>query len=356
MSASLDHERIAVFRKLEGLTQTGLADHVGVAQGTVSKVESGDRDPEDLIELILDTFDYPREFFQAPTRQAAGSLMFRKQSQARKGDTERVRALFEEVYRIGSTLRDGDRLPSPSFSSPSADVALDAARTRAMLGVAEDEPIRHLTRRLEQVGVIVFPLVLRHGNVSEQLLGHSGASMWQGIWDAPVIATMPGIPGDRLRWTVAHEVGHLHRHGSGVTEPTREIARALEHEANTYASHLLVPPSALRRARVDERTPLRDFAALKAGWGMSVAALIMHSRNIGLITRDRATSLFKQLSARGWRKHEPVKVGMEQPVLLRQLLERRFGVPIDWDAAERALLLPREVLLSVAPEHTELTA
>ena len=51
----------------------------------------------------------------------------------------------------------------------------------------------------------------------------------------------------------------------------------------------------------------------------------MRCGQLGLIDPARKTSLFKQLSARGWRKNEPVRVHPESPALLAKLIEHRFG-------------------------------
>jgi hypothetical protein len=58
--------------------------------------------------------------------------------------------------------------------------------------------------------------------------------------------------------------------------------------------------------------------------------------------------LFKQLSARGWRKSEPVIVHREEPALLARLLDARFGATRDWIDVGRALDLPPHLLRELA--------
>ena len=95
---------------------------------------------------------------------------------------------------------------------------------------------------------------------------------------------------------------------------------------------------------------LRDFAQLKATWGVSIQALIMRCSQLGLIDPARKTSLFKQLSARGWRKNEPVKVHLEVPALFSKLIEDRFGEGMfGYRRAAEVLGLPAFVLGTLAP-------
>jgi hypothetical protein len=76
----------------------------------------------------------------------------------------------------------------------------------------------------------------------------------------------------------------------------------------------------------------------------------MRSGHLGIIDSDRKTSLLKQLSARGWRKQEPVTVHGEEPVLLRKLLEQRFGTGrAAYSQAEAVVGLPAFTLAQLAP-------
>jgi hypothetical protein len=68
------------------------------------------------------------------------------------------------------------------------------------------------------------------------------------------------------------------------------------------------------------------------------------------IDETRRTSLFKQVSARGWRRAEPVQVHPETPMLLPKLLARRYrhtSNPYHGPSAE--LGLPPMILRSLIP-------
>src|SRR5205823_9181759 len=97
-----------------------------------------------------------------------------------------------------------------------------------------------------------------------------------------------------------------------------------EQEANRFASALLIPQIRAEQA-LSDKLKLTDYARLKAIWCVSIQALIMRAGQLDLITSCRRESLFKQLSARGWRKDEPVIVHPEHPLLLWKLIDTAFG-------------------------------
>jgi hypothetical protein len=125
-------------------------------------------------------------------------------------------------------------------------------------------------------------------------------------------------PGDRLRFSAAHELGHLVLHGSD------QRGREIELQADEFAAELLTPLEILAKAMPKHPT-LSSLAMLKTEWGVSIRGLIRRARELGFIDQDRATSLYKQISARGWNKSEPGYVAQEKPRAFRKLAELYYG-------------------------------
>jgi Zn-dependent peptidase ImmA (M78 family) len=157
----------------------------------------------------------------------------------------------------------------------------------------------------------------------------------------PVIGFSTADPGDRQRHTLGHEIGHLvlHRGMHDVSD--------VENEASRFAGALLMPEDDAKDAFKHGLT-LRSLAKLKAEWGISMAGLVMRASQVEAIDRPRLESLFKQISARGWRKDEPITVHREQPALLMRLLEARYGASLDWGEAAREIGLPPHLLRELA--------
>jgi Zn-dependent peptidase ImmA (M78 family) len=226
-----------------------------------------------------------------------------------------------------------------------------AAETRESLRLAPTAPIPHLTRALERAGIAVAPLVLPDVEGEENVpVRHFGVSHWAGIGAAALVGYFPGQQGDRDRFTLAHEVGHLALH---TFRPRTQQAVA-EDEANRFATALLVPVERAT-AMMSEALTLSDYARLKATWGVSIQALIMRAHTVGAIGDTRKNSLHVQLSAKGWRKQEPVAVGHEAPKLLWTLLSRRYGSRPYLPGSEDLAIHPT-LLRSIAPTETPAAA
>jgi Zn-dependent peptidase ImmA (M78 family) len=246
-------------------------------------------------------------------------------------------------------VRDRGRYLPPALPLAAGEIlSIDsveelAAQTRDNLGLDPSGPVLHVTRSLERGGIVVAPLAFSESDDDSETIGHFGASCWPGPPDPAVIGYFEGGSGDRQRFTLAHELGHL------VMHTRRRFVSDPEDEANRFAGAFLVP-----RVRAEEfittDITLGDLARLKATWGVSIQALIMRCGQLGLIDPARKTSLFKQLSARGWRKNEPVRVHPEPPTLLAKLIEYRFGEGMaGYRRAADVLGLPVFALATLAP-------
>ncbi|MFC5288450.1 helix-turn-helix domain-containing protein [Actinokineospora guangxiensis] len=343
-------ERLRTLRDLLGFTQKQLAAVAGVQQSWVSEVETGAREPAvDDLRAVASATGTPVGFFAVrPSSVPLDSLRFRKSSTASKIVTRRVSTFYAESYRVTEDLYDGERYPAPPLPYATAE-ALEpeeidefADQTREALRLAPDKPIPHLTRALERSGVAVAPMVLSDDPQDPPAVGgHFGVSYWGGLSTPALIGRFPGSQGDRERFTLAHEVGHL------VLHTFRPRAADPEAEANRFAGALLVPRQRAAEC-ITERNSLTDYARLKATWGVSIQALIMRGYAVGTIGETRRRSLFVQLSSKGWRRVEPVAVGHEPPLLLWTLLSRRYGPRPYLKAAEDLAIHPT-VLRSIAP-------
>jgi Zn-dependent peptidase ImmA (M78 family) len=353
MLAAAPGERLRTLRDILGLTQHQLAEVSGVSQPWISDVETSTTDAtEARLRQIANATGTPYSFFNVrPSTVPLDSLRFRKTSAAKKTATRRVHAVYGESYRVAEDLIDGEHYPKPSlpFAMGEDDLTAEqidqfAEQTREAIQLAPDQPIPHLTRAMERSGIAVAPLVLTDVEGEEEVpIGHFGVSYWGGLGATALIGYFPGYQGDRDRFTLGHELGHLVLH----TFRPRTAHTQAEAEANLFATSLLLP---LRRveSEISDSLSLMDYARLKATWGVSMQALIMRGHSVGVIGDTRKKSLFVQLSAKGWRKREPVVVGHEAPKLMWTLLSRRFGTRPYIHGAD-ALAIHPTVLRSIAP-------
>ena len=57
---------------------------------------------------------------------------------------------------------------------------------------------------------------------------------------------------------------------------------------------------------------------------MAIKAMVFRLQQLHRIDMDHSRSLYKQISARGWNKNEPMEVGNEGAIWLAKALSQRF--------------------------------
>ena len=268
---------------------------------------------------------FPIGFFNLGALPDMPEGRFRRLARGTSKDAKRVRAQVRQVVEIvdRADSTPGVHLPSVLIEpitelSDIQAIETLALRIRSALGVGATDPIPNVIRALERAGIIVIRLP---GDAKD----HSGFSTWPS---RPLIALMAGNPGDRDRFTTAHELGHLILH---TQRPFVESKQA-EAEANRFAGAFLLPKQAAREAFRPPIT-LRVLMGVKAAYGISIAAAARRALDLNLITQPHYVSIQKQISARKWRKNEPVDVPQERTILIAKAVDAIVG---EGSTAQRA--------------------
>ena len=135
----------------------------------------------------------------------------------------------------------------------------------------------------------------------------------------PVVVVNRKHPGERQRFTLAHELGHL--------------VLSLEHSTNSekaadrFAGAFLIPAEALWTEVGKRRTHLglNELLLLKKLLGASVQTLAYRCLELGIISQAHHRRLFRQFAEKGWRKPpypEPKKLASERSTRLERLCRR----------------------------------
>jgi Zn-dependent peptidase ImmA (M78 family)/predicted transcriptional regulator len=295
--------RLRAYRDIEGLSQADLAELLQISPAMVSAVEGGRRPfSGDLAALGYSDDRLELPDMSAPMHRARASTLV-----AAKNRAKELLRLAGEV--LGELLAITPKAPNPQLVKLDPVMGLDeieerAAEVRAVLGQDESGPIRNLTALVERAGVCIIPIA--------GLAGVDGLSAWvDGI---PVIGIDPGAAGDRFRFGIAHECGHLSLHGRHHDN--------VEREANRFAGALLFPQNDFDAAMVD-KIKLQDFISLKSTWGMSIAATIYRAHELEYIDDARYRAL--QIQTSKWRKSEPGAFKPSTGTLLPRLIEVNGG-------------------------------
>ena len=308
-------ERVRLAREYLQFTQQELANVAGVTQSAISQIEKGGPVADATLDSISRATGYSVEFFQRGDLPDLPelSLRYRKRATSPRGGDKRIRAHCRQALELVLELEREAELPPVTLKPVQDNIDDDeieklAVSVRLELGVGRHDPLPNLVRAVERSGVVVF-------GASVDLNKHDAASAWPSYpIGRPIVCYARGKTGDRQRLSIAHEIGHLILHQTRTVEHDRA-----EVEAFRFGAALLIPEEAAREA-IEPPVTLRNLAWAKSKWGMSIQALIRRGYDLRIIDRQRYQSLMKQLSARGWRKAEPVEVPEEQPALLPRLL------------------------------------
>jgi Zn-dependent peptidase ImmA (M78 family)/DNA-binding XRE family transcriptional regulator len=316
-------ERVRQARELSGLTQSQLAEQAGVTQPMIAQVERGLRSPsDDLVAAIGAATTLPVSFFHdapAAGEFPLGTLLFRRRLDLRAQPRDQARAYahltLEAVEKLEPRVK-GIQLQLPRLSAEQP--ARAATITRAMLGLAPDTPIPHLLHVVERAGILVLavPLTLAACDAFSAWAGRDG--------QRPVIVLVTGAPGERQRYTVAHELGHLVMH-----QPVRGAIPDLEKEANIFAAEFLCPATAMK-AEIMPPVTLTSLARLKPRWGVSIQMLIRRAKDLGIVPDRQYRYLMEQIGLHRWRTAEPNPLAAERPRAVRKIAEVLYGDPIDY--------------------------
>ena len=315
----INGERIRQARELRGLTQKDLADRIEVRQSAIAQIEGGVFQPnERIVNAISMQTGFPRDFFRQPPSVdfPLGSLLFR--ARASMTATQRVQAYRygQVIYGIAESMARRMRGFEPRLPRLDDDPVTAASILRATFGVSPDVPFPNLIHKLELHGVFVL-------RVPTPLEKRDAFSVWAGSDpQRPVIVITADAPGDRLRFSVAHEVRHL------LTGPSGTIPD-IERDADRFASELLMPEDAMRQEMVPPVT-LSLLATMKLRWGVAIAALAHRAHDLTIISDRQYRYLFEQISRSGWRTSEPdhLAIPPERPRAMRQMAEKLYGNPL----------------------------
>jgi Zn-dependent peptidase ImmA (M78 family)/transcriptional regulator with XRE-family HTH domain len=293
-------ERLKMARHMATLTQDALAERVPVSKMAISKYENEQITPSsDVLIALARALGQPIEFFLRGPMVATVQPVYRGKAALRKKKNEDVitaqlQEWLERYLVVEGLFPD----VSPGFAYPAGfpvrvssleevEEAAEALRKAWQLG---DNPIDNLTELLEEQGIRVG---LVDGN------DHFDACLFELEDGSPVMAVKQDIPGDRQRFSLAHELGHL----------MLEVAETLKDEdaANRFAGAFLVPGQAV----LYELGPVRrhldtlELHLLKHKYGVSMQTWAFRARALGILDDKAFQSFWKEVNRKKWREQEP---------------------------------------------------
>lgn len=332
-------------REAKGWPQTRLSEESGVAQGTISKYEKGLMEPtHGQLEALADALVLPMEFFMDVAARPA-AVLYRSRSLRSARREGLVRARLNLARLVAGRLLEGvavegtTRFPEPDQTFGEPEAAADFLRSAWWIASG---PIENICDYLELAGGVVVRADLGSDEVAAAYLHPLGDPVRWFFVNTRVIA------GDRVRFSLAHELGHAVLHDATMIPDTKEA----ESGSNRFAGAFLVPERDLAAELPRTKLRLEHLVDLKRRWGVSMQTIAVQAHRIGAISRHDLSRLFREMSVRGYRTHEPVDIVVEKPQIISEALRiHRDEHGFSEEDLAKVAKVEVSTLIDLFPEH-----
>jgi len=312
-------DRIKMARTAAGLSLRALAEKTGVSAMAISKYENGKDIPRSgvlisLSEALGVSVDY---FFRVVEVNLSKPLYRNHEALPKKEENEiheQIRELIERYLEIEEIVGDRQQFRMPAKDKRRIATLDDAERVaenvRAFWKLGTD-PIENVIDIFEQNGIKV-------GDIE----GTENFDALTFFIDekTPVIVVKKNMVGDRQRFSLAHELGHV------VMFPEPGIDA--EAAAHRFAGAFLAPAPGILADLGSKRKMLDvyELHLLKHKYGISMQALIYRARELHIISNAKLDQMFQMFREKGWRENEPGDhLKAESPSRMKRLIFRALS-------------------------------
>ncbi len=324
-------ERLRIARMRVGLSLRDLEVKIDnlVSAQAIGKYERGEMMPSSRVLMALaDALAVSERYLVGQSDIRLEGVEFRKKKIANKREEAQVETavldLLEHYLEVEQHLqvaslewnkpREG---PQPVSSLGDAELAAVKLREQWNLGV-NPISVPGLAEFLEEQGVKIIALDLP--------THFSGLTCWVRRRDSeavPVVVINSLHTGERQRFTLSHELGHL------FMEAKPEIGDE-ERAADRFAGAFLMPAETVRAEIGNHRKSisLGELFALKALFGVSVQAIAYRLKDLTITSPGLHRELYKSFARAGWLKPpypEPSALPKEEPRRFRRLCFRALA-------------------------------
>lgn len=322
-------ERLRAARRLAGLTQQQLGVAVGVTSMAVSKYERGQVIPDGLrLAQLAEALDIEvGSLLQTEEAVSVSPASFRWHPMKRRSKREeeaieaRARQWLGRYLLLEQLVGERDETPLlegiREHGGASSDPEDSAAALREYWNLGQD-PIESVVNVLEDNGVRVLAV---------DWAGSANAVSFEVDGAEPAMLVSRYLPdsgkrspGDRERFSLAHELGHF------ISDASLERKQA-ESFSDRFAAAFIVPREAALRELGQERTEISvsELGFLKEKYGLSMQAWLRRARELGILSPSHARAMLVQAKANGWEQEEPVEVRFEEPRRMLRLALRAWA-------------------------------
>ena len=295
-------KRIQRARKALGLSLRDLGDKINLSHAAIKKYEDDEVTPSsDILIKIGKALDLRVEYFFRPERFTLENIHYRKHANMPERQLEEITAkILDQVERRVELENLFPTPPVQSFSVKNLSKRIncideveklaDQIRNQWNLGL---DPIPDLIDIFEEQGIKVFII---SNNQHPKIDG-----LYAKVNQMPVIVVGDQRPGDRQRFTLAHELGHL------LLDDRINDDLDMESCCNRFAGAFLLPKQSLISILGKHRNSIepRELSMLKQEFGISMTSILHRAEEAEIIANNIYRKLRSEFNEKGWSKQEP---------------------------------------------------
>lgn len=336
---TFDRTRLRTARELSTWSQAQLAAEADVTPAAISQFESGAARPKpETAVLLSELLNVPVQFFYTPMTDSHEGF-FRSLRRTSAADRRRARAIGHVAHDLVLHAADARLFPAhdvPQIPASGLDAGISeieqiATRVRSAWNLPSG-PVADMVELLEKHGVGVIRLPLGSTDVDAFSLPFTGHPV--------VVLGTDKNDRARSRFDCAHELGHLVLHGEQIWG-----VKEVETQAHQFAAAFLMPAEEIYD-ELPSRVDWQVLFQLKRHWQVSLAALLMRAKTLGKMDDRSYLTAVKTISARGWRRVEPIPLGRpEHPSKLLKFLDSSAS-------AHARALLPNDIVEKIYTAST----
>ncbi len=294
--------RIQRARKSLGLSLRDLADQVALSHAAIKKYEDNEATPSsDMLIKLAEALHVRVEYFFRQQHFTLANIEYRNHKNIPARHLEEITAkILDQIERRVELENLFPSAPLQEFSKKELSrkikdnemVEVFAERVRAEWNLGL-EPLPDLIDIFEEHGIKIFEI--------DNQLYPKFDGLSANINDMPIIVIGNHWPGDRQRFTLAHELGHLFLDGYISQEMDKEKI------CDKFAGAFLFPRKALITMLGEYRNYIepRELSLLKQEFGISMLGILHRAEDVGIISNSLYRQIRLEFNERGWSKLEP---------------------------------------------------
>ncbi|MBL1141595.1 MAG: ImmA/IrrE family metallo-endopeptidase [Proteobacteria bacterium] len=322
-------ERIKRAREAAGFNQRELAKMAGITAMAISKYEREESTPSSGVLLALSkALGVRTEYFFRHTEVELEEVDYREHEKIPLKEEKKV--LADVLEQLERWFELEQFLPVP-WSVP---FKLPKGLPAKINDYDDIEDLATKLRHVWDLGLGAIPElvdVLESKGIKVFITRYDGHKNFNGLTarvnDAPVIVVGKHWPGDRQRFTLAHELGHLVLKGRLSENIDEEMA------CHRFAGAFLAPKEMVFTLLGNKRSWLepQELNILKQDWGLSMGGWTYRAFNLGILTKKTFGELWGLFNKNGWKEKEPEpqypqeKTSQFEQLVFRALAEDIIG-------------------------------